>query len=79
MIVVHFFKHIEQHNLDLQNDTRTESSGWPVDKNGSLLFFMFVSTIGSYTLYFGIGGFLHVFSFINLLNLFIYLFFAYLR
>lgn len=60
IIIVHFFKHIEQQNINLHNDTSIATSGWPDDKNGSLLFFIIVSAIGSYALYFGIGGFLHV-------------------
>lgn len=60
LIIVHFFKYFERLNVSSQNDTSIEPSGWPGDENGSLLFFITVSTIGSYVLYFGIGGFLHV-------------------
>lgn len=60
LIVVHFFKHIEYNNLISQNITKFEPNGWPGDEKGSLLFFISVTTIGSYAIYFGIGGFLHV-------------------
>lgn len=57
LIVVHLFKHIEHNNL---NGTAPQLTAWPDNKNGSLLYFITVSALGSYTLYFGIGGFLHV-------------------
>lgn len=36
------------------------TSDTPADNNGSLIFFITAASIGSYAIYFSIGGFLHV-------------------
>ncbi|XP_055299710.1 lathosterol oxidase-like [Sitodiplosis mosellana] len=62
-IIVHYFKHIEQSNS--QNEKLITAHAWPDDKNGSLLFFIIVSAISSYGLYFVIGGFLHWYFYVR--------------
>lgn len=48
-------------NNDVENSTETKPlSTFPGNENGSLPFFIFVSALGSYVIYFTIGGFLHV-------------------
>lgn len=60
-MIVHFFKHIEYTKLSEQNDTLLEmKSAWPDSKNGSILFFIMASSIGSFVIFLGFGGFLYV-------------------
>lgn len=62
--MVHLFKHIQYNKLLLLSNERNVSIIEQLtsvgDENGSLAFHVFVSCIGSYAIYFGIGGFLHV-------------------
>lgn len=63
LILVHFMKYMRLQNNDIENSTDTKPSIiFPGNENGSLLFFIFVSALGSYVIYFSIGGFLHVSS-----------------
>lgn len=58
LMVVHFFKQIEHSSLSAQSEALRSS--WPDDKNGSLLFYITISSVVSYAIYFGAGGFLYV-------------------
>lgn len=63
LIVVHLFKHIQYNKLLLSNEQNVsivEQLTSVGDENGSLAFHIFASCVGSYAIYFGIGGFLHV-------------------
>lgn len=62
LIAVHFLKHIDFYkNSNVSyNETEDSCEIIPSDKYGSLLYFVGVSAVGSYGIYFGIGGFLHV-------------------
>lgn len=57
-MVVHFVKQIEHSSLIAQSEALRSS--WPDDKNGSLLFYITISSVVSYAIYFGAGGFLYV-------------------
>lgn len=62
LIAVHLLKHIQYNKLlsNEQNISIIEQLTTIGDENGSLVFHIFASCIGSYAIYFGIGGFLHV-------------------
>lgn len=60
MIVVHFLKHLNYNSKCSLNETLDEPTPLPKDANGSLMFFITAAVIGSYVIYFSIGGFLHV-------------------
>lgn len=60
LILVHFYKYLKLQNENVENSTLEESNYFSNDKNGSLLFFISAATIGSYTIYFTVGGILHV-------------------
>lgn len=62
LIVVHLYKYIQYDKLlsNEQNVSIIEQLTSIGDENGSLVFHIFASCIGSYIIYFGIGGFLHV-------------------
>lgn len=58
-------KYMRLQSNDHGNSTETKPLiTFPGNENGSLPFFIFVSALGSYLIYFSIGGFLHVISFI---------------
>lgn len=68
LILVHFMKYLSLQNSDVGNNTEIKPLiTFPGNENGSLLFFIIVSALGSYTIYFSIGGFLHVSSFFSLI------------
>lgn len=65
LILVHYMKYMRVESNDNGNSTETKPSvTFPGNEHGSLPFFIFVSALGSYVIYFSIGGFLHVISFI---------------
>lgn len=63
MILVHFHKYLELQKLNAENITFESLSSESYNENGSLLYFITAATIGSYIIYFTIGGVLHVSSF----------------
>lgn len=64
LILVHYMKYMRLQSNDSGNSTETRPLiTLPGNENGSLPFFIFVSALGSYVIYFSIGGFLHVSSF----------------
>lgn len=62
LIVVHLFKQIQYNKQTEGAENASIIEQWKSigDENGSLLFYISASAIGSYAIYFGIGGFLHV-------------------
>lgn len=59
-IWVHFNKYMKLQKMNDENTTSLEPNAELFSKNGSLLYYIITAAIGSYTIYFGIGGFLHV-------------------
>lgn len=62
-IWVHFNKYMNQQIANEENSTLTDTNTESFSKNGSLLYFICTAALGSYTIYFSIGGFLHVRTF----------------
>lgn len=67
LILVHFLKQFgylgNQSNETIFNSTHSTTNTlneMKINEQGTLLYFLGTSVLGSYTIYFGIGGFLHV-------------------
>lgn len=61
LIVVHFFKQTGLSAM-IKSTNTTDAAYDENNTNGSLIFFITMASIGSYAIYFGVGGFLHVSS-----------------
>lgn len=59
LILVHYMKYMRLQSNENGTDTKPLFT-LPGSEHGSLPFFIFVSALGSYLIYFSIGGFLHV-------------------